>query len=162
MKLKVQCLHGDCGSRCGGHKRGSQCAIAGEISGGAIKLARSQGCDDAIREVSRGHNRSPLDRGPNIKTGTETLFSMKTESQKIRWRHLKRVCEAGAGSPKPRRSAVQTFRERGSQPDSTGQTCTDKTNMRMEPPPVESAETAVHVRFRLTVLEGLPRGIAFK
>jgi len=59
--LKVQCLHGSCGSRCGGHKRGGQCAIPGEISGGAIKLARSQGWDDAVGEVSRGHSKPPCE-----------------------------------------------------------------------------------------------------
>jgi hypothetical protein len=54
--LKVQCLHGSCGSRCDGHKRGSQCALPGEISDGAIKLAHPQGWDDAAGEVSRGHS----------------------------------------------------------------------------------------------------------
>ena len=55
-RLKVQFLHGNCGSICGGHKRGGQCALLGEISGGAIKLAEPKGWDDAAREVSRGHS----------------------------------------------------------------------------------------------------------
>ena len=55
-RLKVQCLHGTRGRRCGGHKRDGQRALPGEVSGGAIKLAQSKGCDDAGREVSRGHS----------------------------------------------------------------------------------------------------------
>ena len=55
-RLKVQFLHGSCGSKCGGHKRGGQCALPGEISGGAVQLGRSQGRDDAAGEVSRGHS----------------------------------------------------------------------------------------------------------
>jgi hypothetical protein len=56
QRFKVQNLHGDCGSICGGHKRGSQCALPGEISAGAIKLAWPRGCDDAVGEVSRSHS----------------------------------------------------------------------------------------------------------
>ena len=41
MIFKVQCLHGSCGSKCGGHKRGGQCALSGEVSGFAIKLGIS-------------------------------------------------------------------------------------------------------------------------
>ena len=52
-RLKVQYLHGSCGSICGGHKRGGQCALPGEISGGAIKLVQSKGWDDAAGGVSR-------------------------------------------------------------------------------------------------------------
>lgn len=40
-RFKVQFLHGSCGSICGGHKRGSQCAIPGEISGGAPQSGAS-------------------------------------------------------------------------------------------------------------------------
>ena len=61
QRLKVHYLHGSCGSICDGDKRGSQCAIPGEISAGAIKLARSQGRDEAAGEVSRGHSRSARD-----------------------------------------------------------------------------------------------------
>ncbi len=62
-RLKVQFLHGSCGSICGGHKRGGHCALPGEISGGAIKLAEPKGWDDAVREVSRGH----ISRGDSMK-----------------------------------------------------------------------------------------------
>ena len=55
-RLKVRCLHGSQGRRCGRHKRGGQCALPGEVSGGAIKLARSRGRDEATGEVSRGHS----------------------------------------------------------------------------------------------------------
>ena len=57
--FKARCLHGNHGRRCGGHKRGGQCALPGEISGFAIKLARSQGWDEEAREVSRSHSRPP-------------------------------------------------------------------------------------------------------
>ena len=73
MRFKVQFLHGSCGSICGGHKRGSQCALPGEISGGAIKLARSKGCDDAVGEVSRSHSRPLAAEGLNIETREGTL-----------------------------------------------------------------------------------------
>ena len=66
MRLKVPFLHGSQGRRCGRHKRGGQCALPGEVSGCAIKLARPKGWDDAAREVSRGHsNRSRSDEGLN-------------------------------------------------------------------------------------------------
>lgn len=57
IKLKVQSLHGSHGRRSGGHKRGSQCALPGEISGCAIKLALPKGDDDKAGEVSRDHSR---------------------------------------------------------------------------------------------------------
>jgi hypothetical protein len=80
-RLKVQHLHGSCGSKCDGPKRGSQCALPGEISGGAIKLARSQGWDEAAGEVSRGHSRRALcAEGPNRKTGTEALVLDERDS----------------------------------------------------------------------------------
>src|SRR5665811_940872 len=44
------------GRRCGGHKRYGHCALPGEVSDGAIKLAHSKGWDDADGEVSRGHS----------------------------------------------------------------------------------------------------------
>ncbi len=66
-RLEVQFLHGSCGSRCGGHKRGSHCALPGEISGGAIKLAEPKGWDDAVREVSRSHS----SRGDSMKGRTD-------------------------------------------------------------------------------------------
>ena len=63
--LKVRFLHGSRRRRPGGHKREGQCALPGEASGCAIKLAHSKGCDDAIREVSRGHSNRAIDEGPN-------------------------------------------------------------------------------------------------
>ena len=62
---KVQFLHGCRERRSGGHKREGQRALPGEVSGCAIKLARSRGCDDAIREVSRGHSSRAIGEGPN-------------------------------------------------------------------------------------------------
>jgi len=62
---KVQFLHGSRGRRSGGHKREGQCALPGEVSGGAIKLAQPQGRDDAGREVSRGHSSREIDEGLN-------------------------------------------------------------------------------------------------
>ena len=62
---KVQFLHGNRGRRSGGHKREGQCALPGEVSGGAIKLAQPKGCDDANREVSRGHSSRAIDEGLN-------------------------------------------------------------------------------------------------
>ena len=62
QRFKVQFLHGSCGSICGGHKRGSQGALPGEIFGGAIRRAWPRGRDDAVGEVSRSHSRSPRDR----------------------------------------------------------------------------------------------------
>jgi hypothetical protein len=71
--FKVQSLHGGHGRRCGGHKRGGQCALPGEVSGFAVKLAGSQGPDEEAGEVSRGHSRS-LDptEGLNRTGGKET------------------------------------------------------------------------------------------
>jgi hypothetical protein len=54
---KVQILHGSHGRKSGGHKRGSQCALPGEISDCAIKLALPRGDDDKVREVSRDHSK---------------------------------------------------------------------------------------------------------
>lgn len=51
----------------GGHKRGSQCALPGEISGGAVKLALPRGDDEAAGKVSRDHSR----RGLALKGRTE-------------------------------------------------------------------------------------------
>jgi hypothetical protein len=62
IRPKVRYLHGSCGSKCDGHKRGGQCAIPGEISDGAIKLACPRGRDEAAGEVSRSHSRSARDR----------------------------------------------------------------------------------------------------
>lgn len=62
---KVQFLHGNRGRISCGHKREGQCALPGEVSGRAIKLAHSKGCDDAIREVSRSHSSRAIDEGPN-------------------------------------------------------------------------------------------------
>ena len=55
-RLEVQFLHGSHERRCGRHKRGGQCALPGEVSGFAIKLARPKGRDDEAGEVSRGHS----------------------------------------------------------------------------------------------------------
>ena len=62
---KVQFLHGSRGCRSGGHKREGQCALPGEVSSGAIKLAQPKGRDDADREVSRGHSSRAIDEGLN-------------------------------------------------------------------------------------------------
>ena len=71
--FKARCLHGSHGRRCGGHKRGGQCALPGEVSGFAIKLGGSKGPDEEAGEVSRSHRRS-LDptEGPNRTGGKET------------------------------------------------------------------------------------------
>jgi hypothetical protein len=71
--FKARCLHGNHGRRCGGHKRGGQCALPGEGSGFAIKLGGPQGPDEEAGEVSRGHSRS-LDptEGLNRTGGKET------------------------------------------------------------------------------------------
>jgi hypothetical protein len=62
---KLQFLHENRGRISGGHKREGQCALPGEVSGRAIKLAHSKGCDDANREVSRSHSSRAIDEGPN-------------------------------------------------------------------------------------------------
>ena len=59
--FKAQNLFGKHGRRCGGHKREGKCALPGEISGVAIKLAPPQGGDDDAGEVSRNHSRSSCD-----------------------------------------------------------------------------------------------------
>jgi hypothetical protein len=41
--FKARGLHGNRSCRCRGHKRGGQCALPGEISGFAIKLAPRKG-----------------------------------------------------------------------------------------------------------------------
>ena len=71
--FKAQSLHGSHGRRCGGHKRGGQCALPGEVSGFAIKLAGSKGPDEEAGEVSKSHSRS-LDptEGLNRTGGKET------------------------------------------------------------------------------------------
>ena len=56
MIFKVQSLYGTHGRRSDGHKCGGGCALPGEISAVAIKLALPRGCDDDGREVSRGHS----------------------------------------------------------------------------------------------------------
>ena len=59
------------GRRCGGHKRDGHGALPGEVSDGAIKLAHSEGCDDAAGEVSRGHSSRAIDEGLNrLKTAS--------------------------------------------------------------------------------------------
>ena len=74
--FKVQNLHGSHGRRCGGPKRGGQCALPGEVSGFAIKLAGSKGPDEEAGEVSKSHSRS-LDptEGLNRTGGKETCPS---------------------------------------------------------------------------------------
>jgi len=57
--------------RCGGHKRDGHCALPGEVSNGAIKLAHSKGCDDASGEVSIGRSSRAIDEGLNrLKTAS--------------------------------------------------------------------------------------------
>ncbi len=64
------------GRRCGGHKRDGHCALPGEVSDGAIKLARSKGCDDAAGEVSRGHSSREIDEGLNRLETASADFQM--------------------------------------------------------------------------------------
>jgi len=62
--FKVQNLYGTHGRISDGHKCGGGCALPGEISGVAIKLALPKGGDDDGREVSRGHSsRGNLTKG---------------------------------------------------------------------------------------------------
>jgi len=56
--FQARSLSGNPVGKCRGHKRGGQCALPGEISDFAIKLAASQGADEEAGEVSRGHSRS--------------------------------------------------------------------------------------------------------
>ena len=59
------------GRRCGGQKRDGHGALPGEVSDGAIKLAHSEGCDDAAGEVGRGHSSRAIDEGLNrLKTAS--------------------------------------------------------------------------------------------
>ena len=74
---KVQFLHGSRGRISGGHKQEGQCALPGEVSGGAIKLAHPRGCDDADREVSRGHSSRGIDEGLNrLMNASESFESL--------------------------------------------------------------------------------------
>ena len=59
--FKVQNLYGTHGRISDGHKCGGGCALPGEISGVAIKLALPKGGDDDAGEVSRDHSRSSCD-----------------------------------------------------------------------------------------------------
>jgi hypothetical protein len=59
--FKVQNLYGTHGRRSDDHKCGGGCALPGEISGIAIKLALPKGGDDDAGEVSRVHSRSSFD-----------------------------------------------------------------------------------------------------
>lgn len=71
--FKVQSLHGSQGRRCGGHKRGGQRALPGEVSGFAIKLVGLQGPDEEAGEVSKGHSRlDDSTEGLNRTGGKET------------------------------------------------------------------------------------------
>ena len=78
--FKVRNLSGTHGRISGGHKCGGRCALPGEISGFAIKLAPLQGGDDEVGEVSRDHSRSLATEGSNMKTRSET------ENADERWR----------------------------------------------------------------------------
>ena len=74
---KVLFLHGSRGRRSGGHKREGQCALPGEISADAIKLAQPKGCDDVGGEVSRGHSSREIDEGPNrLMTASESFENL--------------------------------------------------------------------------------------
>lgn len=59
--FKVQSLYGTHERRSDGYKCGGGCALPGEISGVAIKLAPPKGGDDDAGEVSRDHSRSSCD-----------------------------------------------------------------------------------------------------
>lgn len=78
-KLEVQNLYGSHGRRSGGHKRGSQCAIPGEVSGCAIKLASPQGDDEATGEVSRDHSKraSKSPKGRTERQERKSRISMR-------------------------------------------------------------------------------------
>lgn len=94
------------GRRCGGHKRDGHCALPGEVSDGAIKLAHSQGWDDADGEVSRGHSSRAIDEGPNrLKTasaGFQKLIGQlrrKTATGRRRGTDSREVCSGGYSQP---------------------------------------------------------------
>ena len=103
-KLEVQSLHGSHGRISGRQKRGSQCALPGEISSFAIKLAPSKGGGDETGEVSRDHSRPP--RAPKDRTdrqGAETSCSMRDgEPEKME------ISEAGVrgSGRKPQRAQI--------------------------------------------------------
>jgi len=59
--FEVQSLYGTHERRSDGYKCGGGCALPGEISGAAIKLAPPKGGDDDAGEVSRDHSRSSCD-----------------------------------------------------------------------------------------------------
>lgn len=94
------------GRRCGGHKRYGHCALPGEVSDGAIKLAHSKGWDDADGEVSRGHSSRAIDEGPNrLKTasaGFQKLIGQlrrKTATGRRRGTDSREVCSGGYSQP---------------------------------------------------------------
>ena len=94
------------GRRCGGHKRDGHGALPGEVSDGAIKLAHSQGCDDAAGEVSRGHSSRAIDEGLNrLKTasaGCRKLIGQlrrKTAMGRRRGTDSREVCLGGYSQP---------------------------------------------------------------
>jgi hypothetical protein len=94
------------GRRCGGHKRDGHCALPGEVSDGAIKLAQPKECDDADGEVSRGHSNRAIDEGPNrLKTasaGFQTLIGQlrrETAMGRRRGTDSREVCSGGYSQP---------------------------------------------------------------
>ena len=99
---KVRFLHGNRRRRSDGHKREGQRALPGEVSGRAIKLAQSKGCDDANREVSRGHSSRAIDEGPNRLRNASGSFEnligqlrRKTATDGRRGTDFSRVCLGG-------------------------------------------------------------------
>ena len=94
------------GRRCGGHKRDGRCALPGEVSDGAIKLAHSQGWDDADGEVSRGHSSRVIDEGPNRWRTASASFQKligqlrcKTATGRRRGTDSREVCSGGYSQP---------------------------------------------------------------
>jgi hypothetical protein len=115
---KVRFLHGSRGRRSGGHKREGQCALPGEVSGGAIKLAQPKGCDDADREVSRGHSSREIDEGLNRSMNASESFESligqlrrKTVAAEGAGRISREVCLDGYSRPgRPTESRIQRNR----------------------------------------------------
>ena len=115
---KVRFLHGSRGRRSGGHKQEGQCALPGEISDGAVKLAQPKGCDDTVREVSRSHSSRGIDEGPNrlmnASEGSESLIGQlrrKTVAAEGAGRISREVCLDGYSQPGcPTESRIQRNR----------------------------------------------------
>lgn len=118
-RFKVQNLHGTHGRISDRHKWGRGCALPGEISGGAIKLARSQGWDDGAREVSPGHSRSLRDRRAKHKDRDGTLFSMKDREPEKKIETSEADLRIQGRKPTVAQASGSNFPGNGEQADST-------------------------------------------